>query len=140
MRRIPAPAIALALSVVGACASGRRPHGAEPPLPSGCHPDLEPAVLNAARNALADRRHENRFNLPWTDTLPPTAVRDDVICRRAAAGYAGGKLPRGVPARATVVRAGGLYFVVGPTDSRAGEFLVVGVLDASFRWITGLTT
>jgi hypothetical protein len=93
-----------------------------------------------ARNALADRRHESRFKLRWTDTLPPAAVRDDVICRRAAAGYAGGTLPRGVPARATVVRAGGLYFVVGPVDRRAGEFLVVGVLDASFRWLTGLTT
>ncbi|MBV9880000.1 MAG: hypothetical protein JO180_05855 [Gemmatirosa sp.] len=108
--------------------------------PGGCDPALEARVLHAARNAVADRQHLDRFRLPWTDTLPPAVVHDAARCRAAAVAYAGGRLPRGVEARAAVVRAGGLYFVVGPVRPAAGEALMVGVLDAAFRWIIGIAS
>jgi hypothetical protein len=114
--------------------------GPAPMDPGGCDPGFEETVMNTARNAVADRGHENRFRLPWTDTLPPRVVRDARTCRAAAAGYAGGPLPPGVAPRATVVRAGGLYFVIGPNVQKAGEFTIVGVLDARFRWLVGITT
>lgn len=129
-------ALGAALCGLAACASARG--GRDAPLPAGCHPELDDVVLRWAQNAVADRGAENRHRLPWTDTLPPAPVRDAAICRRAALATVGGRLPPGATARASVVRAGGLYFVLGPGDGQAGEFLVVDVLDAAFRHIVGI--
>lgn len=95
-------------------------------------------MLGYARHAWADRRAGNKLNLPWTNTSPPEAVRDERLCERAALAVVDGALPPGVGARATVIRAGGLYFVLGPGDNTAGEYLVVEVLDASFRRVVGI--
>jgi hypothetical protein len=135
--RLRSPAGVVAALLLASCASAPRPAGG-PPLPAGCHPDAELLVTHRARDALADRRARNRLGLPWVDALPPVAVRDAALCRRAARAAAGGRLPRGVAARATVVRAGGLYFVLGPTSGRAGEFVAVDVLDAEFRYLMSL--
>ena len=104
----------------------------------GCYHPTEMIPLQWARNAVADRAGENRHKLPWTDTLPPTVIRDDELCVRAALATVEGKLPAGVDARASVVRAGGLYFVYGPGPNSAGEFTVVHVLDGQLRRITGI--
>ncbi len=78
-------------------------------------------MTHRAREARAAARARNRLGRPWVDALPPEAVRDAALCRRAARAAAGGRLPRGVAARATVVGAGGLYFVLGPTGGRASS-------------------
>ena len=89
--------------------------GPAPVDPGGCESALDSVVMTAARNAVIDRHGENRLRLPVADTLPPVLVHDDKLCRAAAAGYAEDRLPAGVPRRAAVVRAGGLYFVIGRT-------------------------
>jgi hypothetical protein len=91
-------------------------------------------------NLVADRYHQNRMRLPWTDTLPPVTIRDDAVCRRAARSYLRDSLAV-VPDSmllATVVRAGGLYFVRARPVERAGEFGVTAVLDSAFRVVTRL--
>jgi hypothetical protein len=134
-----------ALGTLGTCgvlavASGACIHVGPAPDRGGCYRGTEAIVMSAARNAVADRNGENRFRLPWTDTLPPQVVRDAPTCRAAAVGYAAGRLPPGVAPWASVVRAGGLYFVLGPVEQKAGESTIVGVLDAHFRWLVGITT
>ena len=109
--------------------------------PPPCLPSAESIVMVAARNAAADRLAENRYRLPWTDSTPPAPISDAGTCARAADAYARAawSTPGGrAPVRAGVVRAGGLYFVVSPPGTVAGEFTGVGVLDGEFRWLVGL--
>jgi len=131
----------VAIALVCAVALGACVHiGPAPMDTGGCDRASEAVVLKSATSAVADRRAENKLGLPWTDTLPPQVVRDAASCRAAAVGYAGGRLPAGMPARASVVRAGGLYFVLTPLRRTAGEYTLVGVLDGRYHWLIGLTT
>jgi hypothetical protein len=91
-------------------------------------------------NLVADRYHQNRMKLPWTDTLPAITVRDDAVCRLAARAYLRDSLAA-LPDSAllaTVVRAGGLYFVRARPVRRAGEFGVTAVMDSRFRVVREL--
>lgn len=63
-----------------------------------------------------------------------------IACALHSQPDAAASLPGGCQPALEETRAGGLYFVLGPGGRRAGEFAVIGVLDASFRWIKGLTT
>ena len=92
---------------------------------------------------MADRRAGNGLRRPWTDRRAPAAVRDPEICAQAARAYAawsGRAVPAGTAPIAGVVRAGGLYFVVGRDIETAGEFILVAVLDAQFRVLMMVTT
>ena len=132
--------LAVALLAAPAACFPLRPHVVRV-TPPPCLPSGESSVMNAARNAVADRLAENRQRLPWTDSQPPVAVADAAVCARAADAYARAapSAQHGPePAQAGVVRAGGLYFVVSPPPHTAGEFMIVGVLDAEFRWVVGL--
>lgn len=94
------------------------------------------------QNFLADRRGDNRYALPWRDTAPPTVVIDEQLCRRAARAYFADSL--GVRAdstlRATVVQAGGLYFVKAHPVRTAGEFELIAVLNDRFEIVKFLTS
>jgi len=136
MPRVSASCFIVCVAALGACVH----IGPAPVDAGGCDRATESIVLKSATGAVADRRTENKLRLPWTDSLPPQVVRDAASCRAAAVGYAGGRLPQGVPPRASVVRAGGLYFVLGTVRQTAGEYTLVGVLDGRFRWLIGLTS
>ncbi len=105
-----------------------------------CEPRWESVIDNTVRNLVVDRAHANRMRLPWTDSLLPVPVRDPALCARAGRAYADVR-DDGTPAPpAGVVRAGGLYFVVATPPQRAGEWMIIWVLDAQFRRIVGITT
>ena len=116
-----------------------RQHYVAPPQANACEVGWEPIISNTVHTLIADRAHENRFHLPWTDTLPPRPIRGPQICARAGRTYAG--VSDGSVAPPTgVVQAGGLYFVVATPADRAGEWMVIAVLDKRFRYIIGVTT
>ena len=134
--------VAALVAPPGGC-SPHRAHVARV-TPTPCLASRDSIAMNAARNAVADRLAGNRHRLPWTDPTPPTPISDAAVCARAADAYAraaaSGASRGQSPRTAGVVRAGGLYFVVSPPVIQAGEFMIVGVLDAEFRWLVGLTT
>jgi len=105
-----------------------------------CSAQLASIAENTAQNMVADRAARNVYHLPWSDTLPLQTITDSVTCARSAKAYTGRPLPSGVAPLAGVVRAGGLYFVVATPIQRAGEFMLVAVLDSRFRVIEYVTT
>ena len=129
------------LATLAACISPRA-HVPRVTLPR-CLSSVESIEMDAALHAVADRRAGNRLRLPWSDSTPPAPVQDAAICAQAAEAYARGASPsdprRLSAGQAGVVRAGGLYFVLAPPAQQAGEWMIVAVLDAKFRWIVGLT-
>jgi hypothetical protein len=138
---VPLTAAAAFLAILPACFVPHTATARGPRQP--CIPSAESVVMDAARNAVADRFAEDRHRFPWSDTTPPTPIDDAAVCERAAKVYERAAAPQDrhgrPPRRAGVVRAGGLYFVVSPPAHQAGEFMIVGVLDAEFRWLVGLT-
>ena len=105
-----------------------------------CSAQLASIAENTARNMVADRRARDVYRLPWSDTSPLETVTDSATCARAAEAYVGRPSPPGASPFAGVVRAGGLYFVVATPIERAGEFMLVAVLDGRFRVIEYVTT
>ena len=116
-----------------------RPSRVSSAPPNACELGWEPVINNTVRTLVADRVHENRFHLPWTDTLPLQPVRDPAICARAGRAYAGLSDDAAAPPTG-VVRAGGLYFAIASPPDRAGAWTVIAVLDQHFRRIIGITT
>jgi hypothetical protein len=132
----------LSLAALGLFAACTSPpvRGAPTAAQSGCEPRWEGALDNTVRNLVADRAHENRFRLPWTDSLAPVPIRDPDVCARAGRAYADLRDERSPAPPAGVIKAGGLYFVIATPAERAGEWMIIWVLDAQFRRIVGITT
>ena len=125
-------------SLLSVACFGRPSRVSSAPL-EACESGWEPIINNTVRNLVADRASENRFHLPWTDTLPSQPIRDPEVCARAGRAYAGLGDDAAAPP-AAVIRAGGLYFTIATPPDRAGEWTVIAVLDKHFRWIIGITT
>ena len=98
------------------------------------------SVMATAQHQFRLRHASPAARFPWTDTLPPRIVTDASVCRAAARAYLSDSLPT-LPDSALaagVVLAGGLYFAQAWPLRRGGEFVVIAVLDRTFRWLVGL--